>query len=165
MTPENARVTPDEAMELLGLSKYQYYARLEKLEIKAKRNKGKAYLDEEQMKLLREYNQAESAIATVDNSSEISLGGSLKSVEVTEEISSEEEEDIWRKAKEIKAKHLTSRDLLALHLAAGMKFKDLDPDLQEEVQTINAAANPRNMGKSIAETAQAMLEKRRLSQK
>jgi hypothetical protein len=165
MTPENVRTTPDEAMELLGLSKYQYYARLEKLDIKAKRNKGKAYLDEEQMKLLREYDSTQTALATVDDSSEIFLGNSLKSVEVTEEISSEEEEDIWRKAGEIKAKHLTSRDLLALHLAAGMKFEDLDSDLQEEVRTINAAANPENMGKSIAGTAQAMLEKRRLSQK
>jgi|GEM_PF-2360422 len=158
MTPEIDLTTPESAMKELGIEKTQYYARLDKLGIKAKRVKGKAYLDAEQMAKLRSYSEPESAIATVDNTSEILP---LEPIEVIEEISTEEEEDIWRKAGEIKAKHLTAKDLLALHLAAGLSFEDLDPDLQEQVRTVNAAANPENMGKSIAGTAQTMLQKRR----
>lgn len=161
MTPENARITPEMAMEELGIQSTQYYARIKKLGIKSHRIKGKAYLDEDQMQKLRDYCKSQNSLATVDTSSEIST---LETVEVIEEISPEEEEDIWRKAGEIKAKHLTAKDLLALHLAAGMNLEDLDPDLQEQVRTINAAANPENLGKSIAGTAQAMLQKRRLRQ-
>lgn len=161
MEPENARITPEMAMEELGIQSTQYYARTKKLGIKSHRIKGKAYLDEEQMQKLRDYDKSQNTLATVDNSSEMS---SLETVELIEEISDEEEEDIWRKAGEIKAKHLTAKGLLALHLAAGMKLEDLDPDLQEQVRTINAAANPENMGKSIAGTAQTMLQKRRLRQ-
>lgn len=170
MKPENQSekiwITPAEAQKELGIGESQYYVRTEKLGITSTRIKGRAYLSEEQMQELREYNQPQNALATVDNSSEItSLEVPLKAASTIEEISSEEEDDIWRKAGEIKAKHLTAKDLLALHLAAGMKFEDLDPDLQEQVQTINAAANPKNMGKSIAEAAQVMLEKRRTFQK
>lgn len=170
MTPENQSekiwITPAEAQKELGIEDSQYYVRTKKLGITSTRIKGKAYLSQEQMQKLREYNQPQNALATVDNSSEIaSLKIPLEAVSTAGEISGEEEDDIWRRAGEIKAKHLTAKDLLTLHLAAGMKFEDLDPDLQEEVQTINAAANPGNMGKSIAGTAQAMLEKRRLSQK
>lgn len=161
MTPENVRITPEMAMEELGIQSTQYYARTKKLGIKSHRISGKAYLDEEQMQKLRDYGKSQNTLATVDTSSEIST---LETVEVIEEISDEEEEDIWRKAGEIKAKHLTAKDLLALHLAAGMKLEDLDPDLQEQVRTINAAANPESMGKSIAGAAQTMLQKRRLRQ-
>lgn len=162
MTPENARITPEMAMEELGIQSTQYYARTKKLGIKSHRINGKAYLDEDQMQQLRDYGKSQNAITTVDSGSEMST---LEPIEVIEEISDEEEEDIWRKAGEIKAKHLTAKDLLALHLAAGLKFEDLDPDLQEQVKTINAAANPESMGKSIAGTAQSMLEKRRSLQK
>ena len=161
MTPENARITPEMAMQELGIQSTQYYARTKKLGIKSHRIKGKAYLDEKQMQKLRDDNKSQNTLATVDASSEIST---LEIVEVIEEISHEEEEDIWRKAGEIKAKQLTAKNLLALHLAAGMNLEDLDPDLQEQVRTINAAANPESMGKSIAGTAQAMLQKRRLHQ-
>ncbi|MEG4293242.1 hypothetical protein Q5692_31755 [Microcoleus sp. C2C3] len=161
MEPENVRITPEMAMKELGIQSTQYYARTKKLGIKSHRIKGKAYLDEKQMQKLRDDNKSQNTLANVDNSSEMST---LETVELIEEISDEEEEDIWRKAGEIKAKHLTAKDLLALHLAAGMKFEDLDPDLQEQVKTINVAANPESMGKSIAGTAQAMLQKRRLHQ-
>jgi len=161
MTPENGRITPEKAMEELGIQSTQYYARTKKLGIKSHRVGGKAYLDEEQMQKLRDYGKSQNVLANVDNLEELSL----ETAEIIEEISDEEEEDIWRKAGEIKAKHLTAKNLLALHLAAGLKLEDLDPDLQEQVRTINAAANPESMGKSIAGTAQAMLEKRRLRQK
>jgi len=161
MEPENVRITPEMAMKELGIQSTQYYARTKKLGIKSHRIKGKAYLDEKQMQKLRDDNKSQNTLANVDDSSEISI---LETVELIEEISDEEEDDLWRKAGEIKAKHLTAKDLLALHLAAGMKFEDLDPDLQEQVKTINAAANPESMGKSIAGTAQAMLQKRRLHQ-
>jgi len=170
MTPENQAekvwVTPAEAQKELGIGESQYYVRTERLGINSTRIKGKAYLSQEQMQKLREYNQPQNALATVDNSSEItSLEIPLQSGSNVGEISSEEKDDIWRLAGEIKARQLTAKDLLALHLAAGMKFEDLDLDLQERVQEVNAAANPENMGKSIAGTAQAMLEERRSHQK
>jgi hypothetical protein len=161
MISENAKITPEMAMEELGIKQSRYYDLTKELGIKAHRLRGKAYLTEEQMQKLRDSKQPQNALATVDDFGEISL----EEKEIIDEISEEEEEDIWRKAGEIKAKHLTAKDLLALHLAAGLGFKDLDPDLQEHVRTINAAANPENMGKSIAGTAQAMLEKRRSRQK
>ena len=169
MTPENESeniwITPEQAQKELGVGESQYYVRTKELGIKSTRIKGKAYLSQEQMQKLREYSQAQSVLATVDNSSEMTLEIPFETNPISEEISSEEQEDIWRKAGEIKANHLTARDLLALHIAAGLEFKDLDPDLQERVREINLAANPQNMGKSIAGTAQAMIEKRRLSQK
>jgi len=161
MMPENAKITPEMAMQELGIQSTQYYARINKLGIKSHKIKGKAYLDEDQMQKLRDYSTSQNTLATVDNSPEL-LG--LEIDEVIENISDEEEHDIWRRAGEIKAKHLTAKDLLALHLAAGLKLEDLDPDLQEQVKAINTAANPESMGKSIAGTAQAMLQKRRLRQ-
>lgn len=164
--PENAWITPLEAQKELGIGESQYYVYTAELGIKSKRIKGKAYLSQEQMQRLRDYKHPQNALATVDNSSGLAFEEAIiNPVKSSEEISAEEEEDIWRKAGEIKAKQLTAKDLLALHLAAGLKFEDLDPDLQEQVRAINTAATPESMGKSIAGTAQAMLEKRRLQQK
>lgn len=155
-------VTPEKVQEDLGIEKSQYYDRLKELGIKAHRYKGKAYLDGHQIQRLRDRMAGQSAITVIDEKSELELPINARISEVKSE---EEEEDIWRKAGEIKAKHLTAVDLLALHLAAGLTYDDLDPDLQEQVSTIRAAANPENLGKSIAGSAQAMLEKRRSRQK
>jgi hypothetical protein len=151
-------VTPEKVQEDLGIEKSQYYERLKELGIKAHRHKGKAYLDMDQVQRLRDRMNGQSSIATVDESSEIQLP---ISGQVDEVDSEEEEEDIWRKAAEIKAKHLTAKDFLTLHLAAGMSYEDLPLDLQEQVRQVSAATNPENLGKSISSAAIAILQKRR----
>lgn len=160
MTPENQRTTPEKAMELLGIEKSQYYARLKKLGMKAKRDGKNLYLDEEQMQLLRDCNQTESAIATIDDSPGLSLG----SVPQVEEPVGDERDDIMRQAAELRAQQLAMPDLIKLYLAAGMNEADLPPDLRETLAATRTAANP-NIKKSAASIAQAMLQEYRSHQK
>lgn len=160
MTPENQRTTPEEAMELLGIEKSQYYARLKKLGIKAKRDGKFLYLDEEQVELLRDYNQTESAIATIDDSPGLSLGN----LPQIEEPVGDERDDIMRQAAELRAQQLAMPDLIKLYLAAGMGEEDLPPDLRETLAATRTAANP-NIKKSAATIAQAMLQEYRSHQK
>jgi len=160
MTPENQHTTPEEAMELLGIEKSQYYARLKKLRMKAKRNGKTLYLDEEQMKLLREYNQTESAIALIDDSSELTL----ENIPQVEEPAGDERDDIMRQAAELRAQQLAMPDLIKLYLAAGMNESDLPADLREILAATRTAANP-NVKKSAATIAQSMLQEYRSHQK
>lgn len=160
MTPENERTTPEEAMELLGIEKSQYYARLKKLGMKAKRDGKILYLDEEQMQLLRDYNQAENAIALIDDSPELSLGN----IPQIEEPAGDERDDIMRQAAELRAQQLAMPDLIKLYLAAGMNENDLPADLRETLAATRTAANP-NIKKSAATIAQAMLEEHRSHQR
>lgn len=149
------KITPEQAQEILGIKKSQYYKRLEKLGIKPAKEHGKSYLTPEQLELLR--SESSTSIATVEESSIF--------VEVQEpEISESEEDDLWRSAAELKAQQLSVGDLVKLHLAAGMSFEDLPEDLQEQVRTINQAANP-DVKKSAASIASTILEQRRLRQK
>lgn len=154
MTPEIDRTTPEKAMELLSIEKTQYYARLKKLGIKAKRENGKAYLDEEQMKLLREYGEAQSAIATIDNGGEMSLENIPQ---VQEDVSEDQGNDLIREAAELRAQQLAMPDLVKLYLAAGMTEEDLPPDLQEKVRAARNAANL-DPKKSASAIAQNLLE-------
>jgi len=160
MTPENQRTTPEEAMELLGIEKSQYYARLKKLGIKAKRDGKTLYLDEEQMQLLKEYNQAENAIALIDDSPGLTLGN----IPQIEEPIGDERDDIMRQAAELRAQQLAMPDLIKLYLAAGMNESDLPPDLRETLAATRTAANP-NIKKSAATIAQSMLQEYRSHQK
>lgn len=149
------KITPEQAQEILGIKKSQYYKRLEKLGIKPAKEHGKSYLTPEQLELLR--SESSTSIATVEESSIF--------VEAQEpEISESEEDDLWRSAAELKAQQLSVGDLVKLHLAAGMSFEDLPEDLQEQVRTINQAANP-DVKKSAALIASTILEQRRLRQK
>jgi len=160
MTPENQRTTPEEAMELLGIEKSQYYARLKKLGMKAKRDGKILYLDEEQMQLLRDYNQAENAIALIDDSPGLTLG----SIPQIEEPAGDERDDIMRQAAELRAQQLAMPDLIKLYLAAGMNESDLPADLREALAATRTAANP-NIKKSAATIAQSMLQEYRSHQK
>lgn len=149
------KITPEQAQEILGIKKSQYYKRLEKLGIKPAKEHGKSYLTPEQLELLR--SESSASITTVEESSIF--------VEAQEpEISESEEDDLWRSAAELKAQQLSVGDLVKLHLAAGMSFEDLPEDLQEQVRTINQAANP-DVKKSAALIASTILEQRRLRQK
>lgn len=161
MTPEIQRTSPEKAMELLGIEKSQYYARLKKLGIKAKRENGKAYLDDEQMKLLQEYGETQSAIATIDNSSELSLENLPQ---IQEDVSEDEGNDLIREAAELRAQQLVMPDLVKLYLAAGMTEEDLPLDLQEKVRAARNAANV-DPKKSAASIAHNLLEQYRSSRK
>lgn len=152
---ENSKITPEQAQEILGIKKSQYYKRLEKLGIKPAKEHGKSYLTPEQLELLR--SESSTSIATVEESS-------IFAEAQEPEISESEEDDLWRSAAELKAQQLSVGDLVKLHLAAGMSFEDLPEDLQEQVRTINQAANP-DVKKSAASIAIAILEQRRLRQK
>ncbi len=52
-------------------------------------------------------------------------------------------DELVRTAKEIKARNLSMRNLLAVELANNMSYEDLDPDLQEKVRIAQDAANPK----------------------
>lgn len=155
MTPETQQTTPENAMKELGIGKSQYYARLEKLGIKAKRQNGKAYLDNEQMAKLRSYSEPENAIATIDNESEITL----ESVAPTEEeISEEKGRDIYREAAELKTQQLIAPDLVKLYIAAGISESDLPPDLLQTVIAAREAANPKKLQSRIGTIAQNIIK-------
>lgn len=159
MTPETGMTTPETAMKQLGIGKTQYYARLDKLGIKAKRQNGKAYLDEEQMAKLRDYSEPENAIATIDTEVEISL----ENLPNQEEISEERKRDVLEEAQELCAQQLAMPDLVKLYLAAGMTFEDLPPHLQDKVVAAREAANF-NPKKSAQTIAQNMLRELRAQQ-
>lgn len=152
---ENTKITPEQAQEILGIKKSQYYKRLDKLKIKPAKEHGKSYLTPEQLDLLR---SESAAIVTVEEAS------IFTSESEEPEISESEQDDLWRSAAELKAQQLSVSDLVKLHLAAGMSFEDLPEDLQEQVRNINQAANP-NVKKSAASIANSILEQRRLRQK
>ncbi|MDJ0901239.1 MAG: hypothetical protein QNJ55_20775 [Xenococcus sp. MO_188.B8] len=168
----NNLIRPDELQNQLSIGKDTYYDDLKHLGIKAQKDSdGKAYLtfeQAEQVRALRSYVskygtrkgfvyekiENESSIVQVENNS---LEATEKSVET--EITPTTEEDIYisethptddinldelvRSAKEIKARNLSMRNLLAVELAKNMSYEDLDPDLQEKVRIAQDAANPK----------------------
>jgi len=156
MDEENDRISPETVMETLGIKKTQYYARLNKLGIKPIRKNGKAYLTSDQLEQLRDYKEpSQNALATVDTDSELIVGS-----QDAEQMTDNEQDDIWRSAAELKAQQMSLGDLVKIHLAAGMKFEDLPEDLKEQVQSVNRAANP-DIKKSAASIASQMLDRYR----
>ena len=157
MDEENDRISPETVMETLGIKKTQYYARLNKLGIKPIRKNGKAYLTSDQLEQLRDYKEpSQNALATVDTDSELIIG----SQDPAEQITDNEQDDLWRSAAELKAQQMSLGDLVKIHLAAGMKFEDLPEDLKEQVRSVNQAANP-DIKKSAASIASQMLDRYR----
>jgi len=156
MDEENDRISPETVMETLGIKKTQYYARLNKLGIKPIRKNGKAYLTSDQLEQLRDYKEpSQNALATVDTDSELIIGS-----QDAEQMTDNEQDDIWRSAAELKAQQMSLGDLVKIHLAAGMKFEDLPEDLKEQVRSVNRAANP-DIKKSAASIASQMLDRYR----
>jgi hypothetical protein len=156
MDEENERISPERAMEMLGIKKTQYYARLNQLGIKPIRKNGKAYLTNDQIEQLRDYKEPSHALATVDTDSELIIG----SQDPAEQITDNEQDDLWRSAAELRAQQMSIGDLIKINLAAGMKFEDLPEDLKEQVRSVNRAANP-DIKKSAASIASQMLDRYR----
>lgn len=145
-------------MELLGIKKTQYYARVKKLDLKLKRENGKAYLNAEQMELLRSLGDESSSLAVAEESAEISL----EALPQPEQLEGDELDDLMRSAQELKAQQLVMPDLVKIYLASGMSESDLPADLQEKVRAAREAANPK---KSVQAIAQNLLEAYRMRQK
>jgi hypothetical protein len=158
MTPENDRITPEKAMELLGIKKSQYYARVKKLDLKLKRENGKAYLSEEQMQLLRSIGEESSNLAVAEEVGTISL----ENLPEMAEPEGDELDDIMRSAQELKAQQLVMPDLVKIYLASGMSESDLPLDLQEKIRAAREAANPK---KSFQSIGNRILEQYRSRQK
>jgi hypothetical protein len=154
-TPETGLTTPEAAMKELQIKSTQYYARLTKLGIKAKRVNGKAYLDEEQMAKLRSYSEPENAITMIDNEAGISLENLAPT---QEEISENESKDIYREAAELKAQQLITPDLMKLYIAANISEENLPLDLQQTVIAAREAANPKKLQSRIALIAQNIIK-------
>ena len=146
MTPENDRITPEKAMELLGIKKSQYYARIKKLDLKLKRDNGKAYLDEKQIAELRSIGEESSSLAVAEEVEIISL----ENLPEMAEPEGDELDDIMRSAQELKAQQLVMPDLVKIYLASGMSESDLPFDLQEKVRAAREAANPKKSVQAIA---------------
>jgi hypothetical protein len=155
MATENGMTTPETAMNELGIKSTQYYARLDKLGIKAKRKNGKAYLDDEQMAKLRGYSEPQNALVTVENDAEITLENVAPAAE---EISEERGRDIYREAAELKTEQLIAPDLIKLYIAAGIEESNLPPDLLQRVMAAREAANPKKLQSRIGAIAQTIIK-------
>jgi len=146
MSPENDKITPEKAMEILGIKKSQYYARVKNLGLKLNRENGKAYLSPEQLESLRGFGEESSSLAVAQESAEISL----ENLEEPPEPDGDELDDLMRAAQELKAQQLAMPDLVKIYLASGMSEADLPPDLQEKVRAAREAANPKKSVQTIA---------------
>ena len=146
MTPENDKITPEKAMEILGIKKSQYYARIKSLGLKLSRENGKAYLSNEQLESLRGFGEESSGLAVAKEPSEISL----ENLEEPPEPDGDELDDLMRAAQELKAQQLAMPDLVKIYLASGMSESDLPLDLQEKVRAAREAANPKKSVQAIA---------------
>lgn len=158
MASENSRITPEIAMELLGIKKSQYYARVKKLDLKLKRENGKAYLSNDQLEMLRSLETESSGLALSEEVGMISL----ETLPEMAEPEGDELDDLMRSAQELKAQQLVMPDLVKIYLASGMSESDLPLDLQEKVRAAREAANPK---KSVQLIAQNLLAAYQLRQK
>ena len=160
MTVAKNRTSPEDAQEMLGIGKSQYYARIKKLGIKAHRDSdGKAYLDDEQMEKLTNYNNSgELAIAEV---SELSLEIPSELQQDSSELEDEELSFLMREAQELRAQQEAMPDLVKLYMAAGISEDELPEDLKKKVKAVREAANPKQNAAAIA---QQLLQRHRQNQ-
>lgn len=165
MTDQNStverQIRPDEAMELLGVKKDAYYARLKFLGIKTEKDKdGKAYLSQEQFDQLVElgswieqngkmegFPNSNSALAT-------SQAGSLLDTDQPEAEAgdrySEQLDDLIRSAAELKAHQIVMPDLVIRELAGRMDYSDLPADLKAKVDAVKEGSRPNFQPATIA---------------
>ena len=148
-------------MEQLGLKRDAYYSDLKFLGIKAQKDsEGKSFLEESQFQLLvalrkhvaetgkREGFQALGELATV--------GGAELADDEVEAMPEEPEQphfdfqDIIADAQKLAGNRLTMRDQVVSAIASQMSFEDLSPEIQEQEQSVRAAADPKAQVKQVA---------------
>lgn len=177
MTTQNSSqpemIRPDDLMQELGIKKDTYYADLNYLEIKANKDEnGKAYLTNDQANLVRELRshvtetgKREGFVSSITNdikgdlvhgqSSQEMAAFNEESDEVDLEIpqSEQDEENLEKliyEAAQLKMQNLSAPHLVKLHLAQQMSEEDLPPEMQEKVQQVRKAANPKFQPSSVA---------------
>jgi len=167
-------IRPEELMEELGIKKDTYYGDLNYLKIKAAKDyNGKAYLTNEQANLVRELrsyvNQTgrrDGFISSINNNIQGDLARRENGHEITEfeennegilEIPQSHEdgygdnlEQLIYEAAQLKMQNLSAPHLVKLHLAQQMSEEDLPPEMQEKVQQVRHAANPKFQPSSVA---------------
>ncbi|MEM0978739.1 MAG: hypothetical protein AAGH78_00560 [Cyanobacteria bacterium P01_H01_bin.58] len=169
MSDQNSEVMtqiwPEQAMEQLGLKRDAYYSDLKFLGIKAQKDSDdRSFLEEEQFQLLvalrqhvvttgkREGFQAPGELARVCGN-DLSGEGN----EIPEEVPQQPEFDfagIIAEAQELAGDRLTMREQVVSAIASQMGFEDLAPEIQEQVQSVRAAADPKAQ---VQEVASALL--------
>lgn len=156
------QIRPDEAMELLGVKKDAYYARLKFLGIKTEKDKdGKAYLSQAQFDQLVElgswiektgkmegFSNNNSALVTTSES------GSLLDVEQSAgeegDRYADQMDDLIRAAAELKAHQIVMPDLVVRELAGRMDYSDLPADLKAKVDAVKEGSRPNFQPAAIA---------------
>ncbi|MBE9067900.1 hypothetical protein IQ260_14700 [Leptolyngbya cf. ectocarpi LEGE 11479] len=179
MTDQNSaveiQIRPNELMDQLGIKKDAYYAYLKALDITAEKDSNnKAYLTEDQAKLVRLLRQhvvaggkidefdlelalqaaAESALAIAD-SGEIGTLNGQPDPEPTQEIDLSQGLDmeaLYREASEIAVERLTASERVVMAMASKMTYEDLHPEAKAKVDHVRTASVPKFNPHEVADS-------------
>ena len=174
------QIRPTELQDQLGIKKDAYYSYLKHLNITAEKDsKGKAYLNPEQEKLIRELRQhvvdggriedfkveeqPETALAVADSGEIGTLNGQPEEPE--EEIDPSQGLDmemLYREASAIAAQRLTASEQVVLAMASQMGYEDLHPDAQATVDRVRSASAPKFNAQEVA--ADLLSKRKQMSQ-
>jgi len=169
------QIRPEDLMQELGIKKDTYYADLSYLDIKAVKDKnGKVYLTNAQANLVRQLRSYVMEVGRRDGFTPRPIdeaGGDLVHHENSHEMTTFQEnhddidleipssetaelednlEQLVYEAAQIKMQNLATPHLVKLHLAQQMSEDDLPPEMQEKVQQVRHAANPKFQPSSVA---------------
>ena len=150
------QLRPDELIAELSIGKQTYYNYLKHLGIKAgKDSKGKAYLSQEQAKLIRDLrthvvdggkieeftiSDEATALAVTDSAELDAAGDSMPQSDPQEGL---DLKMLHREASKIAAKRMTAGHHLVLAMAEQMTYEDLHPEAQAEVDEVRTAGLPK----------------------
>jgi hypothetical protein len=185
---------PEEVQEMFGIKKVAYYNRLKFLEMQAHKDEGgKAYLDDNQLDILKELDEyigingkmtgfsysktsesSGSLVTTDENGLTTSPNNSTalsndKTGEPDIYVTPEEPtaqfnmEQLLYEAAELKARELAMQDLVKRALADGMKEDDLPEELRNKVNLAREAANPKFTPQQVAGTLLSQWRQSRLA--
>ena len=150
------QLRPDELIAELSIGKQTYYNYLKHLGIKAgKDSKGKAYLSQEQAKLIRdlrthvvEGGKIEDFIVS-DKATALAVADASELNSVAEPVDQADPTDgldlkvLHREASKLAAKRMTAGHHLVLAMAEQMTYEDLHPEAQAEVDQVRTAGLPK----------------------
>jgi hypothetical protein len=155
------QIRPDDLMAEFEIRKDTYYDDLKFLGIKAEKDDdGKAYLTADQANRVRALRAhvaktgkrdgfLDSALAQVtEQTAPTRESGSLASA--AEVPAGTDIQALIRAAAELKAQQLIMPELVKLELAESMSFEDFPEDLQQKVNSVREAANPKSQAAQIA---------------
>lgn len=150
------QLRPDELIAELSIGKQTYYNYLKHLGIKAgKDSKGKAYLSQEQAKLIRDLRAhvveggkiEEFAIS--DEATALAVADASDLDTAAEPLAQSDPQEgldlkmLHREASKLAAKRMTAGHHLVLAMAEQMTYEDLHPEAQAEVDQVREAGLPK----------------------